>query len=188
MLRINDIAFAVDTQRSEFFAFIPQEPPGKQPPGRLCWSLQIYCMDKEDDGGFWTPYLETNDMTFDLWDWRRIEGQTVDEGEKGPTAYLHTPEPQKTSGNSIRFISRRGNLFTIEWECCADVCWDVDHSTGLPLRLNIEIAFGGVHIWWVKADAKGLAEAKELVGRHFDLACLEEPQIAGPHHIVFPPW
>ena len=188
MLRINDIAFEVDRQRSELFAYIPQEPPGKQSPGRLCWSLQIYCIDKEYAGGFWTPYLETNDMTFDLRDWRMIEGQTVsNEGEEGLTAYLHTPEPQKTSGNSIGFVSRRDNLFTIEWECSADVCWDVAHSSGLPLRLSTEIAFDGVHIWWVKADAKGLAEVKELVGRHFDLACLEEPQIAGPYHIVFPP-
>ena len=188
MLRIQDIAFEVDGQRSEFFAYIPQEPPGKQSPGRLCWSLQIYCMDKEDARGFGTPYLETNDMTFDSRDWRMIEGQTArNEGGAGLTAYLHTPEPRKTSGNSIFFVSRRDNLFTVEWECSADVCWDVEHSSGLPLRLDIEMAFNGVHIWWVKADAKGLTEVKELVGRHFDLASLEEPQIAGPHHIVFPP-
>jgi hypothetical protein len=50
-------------------------------------------------------------------------------------------------------------------------------SSGLPLRLDLEMAFNGVHIWWVKADAKGLAEVKELVGPPFDLACLEEPQM-----------
>jgi hypothetical protein len=117
-----------------------------------------------------------------------IEGQTVSNaGGDELTAYLYTPEPQNTSDNSICFVSRRGNLFTIGWECSSNVCWDVEDSSALPLRLNIEIAFNGVHIWWVKADAKGLAEVKELVGRHFDLACLEEPEIVGPYHIVFPP-
>jgi hypothetical protein len=32
-----------------------------------------------------------------------------------------------------------------------------------------------------------LVAARELVGRHFDLACLQEPAVAGPYHIVFPP-
>jgi len=228
MLQIGDRVFEVDKQRSEFSAYIPQEPPGQQSPGRLSWSLEIRCVDKEDDAdkegdlGFSTPYLETHDVTFDVRDWRKIEGQTIRNRDvapwnpvgagykpapmmawrrakiaklndatlfkqQGPTAYLYTPEPLRTSGDSIFFASRRGNLFTVEWECSAGVCWDVDHSSDLPLRLNTELAFNGVHIWWVKADAQGLAIVKELVGRNFDLACLEEPQIAGPSHIVFAP-
>jgi len=143
--------------------------------------------DKEGDLGFSTPYLETHDVTFDVRDWRKIEGQTIRNRDvapwnpvgagykpapmmawrrakiaklndatlfkqQGPTAYLYTPEPLRTSGDSIFFASRRGNLFTVEWECSAGVCWDVDHSSDLPLRLNTELAFNGVHIWWVKAD------------------------------------
>ncbi len=188
MLRIKDIAFEVDKRRSEFFAYIPQEPPGQQSSGRLCWSLEVYCVEKEYERGFCPPCLYANEMTFDVRDWRMIEGKTVqNEGDEGLASYLGVQESTRTSNNSIRFVSRRDNLFRIEWECLADVFWDDDYSSGLPLRLNTEIVFNGVHIWWVKAGSQGLAEVKELVGRHFDLACLEEPQIAGPYHIVFPP-
>jgi len=94
---------------------------------------------------------------------------------------------ERTANNLIRFISRQGELFTVEWDCQALILSDAEDSARLPLRLDAEIAFKGVHIWWVKADAAGLAVARELVGRHIDLTCLQEPQIAGPYHIVFPP-
>jgi hypothetical protein len=188
MLRIKDLAFEIDQQRSEFFAYIPQEPPGQQSSGRLCWSLEVYCVEKENERGFETPCLYVNDMIFDVRDWRMIEGKTVqNEGDDGLAAYLCVHESVRTSSNSIRFVSRRDNLFRIEWECLADANWDDDYSSGLPLRLNTEIAFVGVCIWWIKADDQGLATAKELVGRHFDLDCLQEPEIAGPYHIVLPP-
>ncbi len=88
-----------------------------------------------------------------------IEGKTVqNEGNEGLAAYLGAQESTRTSNNSIRFVSRRDNLFRIEWECFADAYWDDDYSSGLPLRLNTEIVFNGVHIWWVKADSQGLAE------------------------------
>jgi hypothetical protein len=117
-----------------------------------------------------------------------IQGKTVrDEGSEGLAAYLGVEESMKTSNNSIRFVSRRETVFNIEWQCLAGPYWADDYSSGLPLQLNAEIAFNGVHIWWVKGDAHGLAEAKKLVGRHFDLACLQDPRIAGPYQIVFPP-
>ena len=187
-LRIKDVVCEVDKQRSEFFAYIPQEPPGQQSPGRLHWSLEVYCVEKDNERGFFPPCLYANEMTFDVKDWRMIEGKTVqNEGKDGLAAYVGVHESFLTSNNSIRFVSRRDNWFRIEWECLADVYWDDDYSSGLPLRLSTEIAFVGVCIWWIKADDQGLATAKELVGRHFDLACLEEPQIAGPYHIVFLP-
>jgi hypothetical protein len=187
MLWLKDTAFEVDRQRSEFFAYIPQEPPGHPSPGRLRWALEIYCVDKEYERGISAPYLNSNELAFDVGDWRMIEGQTVrDEGGKGLAAYLYVREPERTSDNSIRFLARRGNLFTIGWECLADVFWDDEYSSGLPLRLSTEIAFHGVHVWWLKADDQGLTTAKELVGRHFDLDCLQEPEVAGPYHIVFP--
>ena len=188
MLRIKDIDFEIDKQRSELLAYIPQEAPGYQLPWRLCWSLDVYCVDKEYERGFWTPYLYANEITFDVRDWRMIEGQTVrNEGDRGLAAYLYGQEHERTTDNLIRFVSRCGNLFTIDWECLADVYWDDAYSSRSPLRLNTEIAFNGVHIWWVKANIQGLATVREMVGRHFDLACLEEPEIAGPYHIVFPP-
>ena len=188
MLRIKDMAFEVDSQRSEFFAYIPQEPPGVQSPGRLRWSLEVRCVDMEYERGFGAPYLHANGMRFDVRDWRMIEGRTVrDGGGEGLAAYLYVQADNKTSDNSLRFVSRRSDLFAVEWDCLADVFWDDDYSSGLPLRLDTEIAFGGVHVWWVKADDQGLATAKELVGRHFDLACLQEPETAGPYHIVFTP-
>lgn len=98
ILRIKDLAFEVDHDRSQFFAYVPQEPPG-QPSSR----------------------------------------------------------------------------------------WDEEYSTRLPLQLNTEIVFNGVHTWWLKADAKGQVEARELIGRHFDLTGLEGPQTDSPYHIVFPP-
>ena len=107
-------------------------------------------------------------------------------GTDGLAAHLYVHEGRRTSDNSIRFSSREANLFTIEWECLADPCWDEDYSTRLPLQLNTEIAFNGVHIWW-KADANGLDEARALIGRHFDLACLKGAQTDSPYHIVFPP-
>ncbi len=188
MLRIKDIDFEVDQQRSEFIAYIPQESPGQESPGRLCWSLEVKCVDKETERGFWSPYLYANEMTFDVRDWRMIEGITVrNEGNEGLAAYLCVQEGERTSNNSICFLARRGTLFTIEWECLANIYWDDEYSSGIPLRLNAEIAFDGVHIWWVKADSQGLAAVKEMAGRHLDLACLQEPEIVGPYHIVFPP-
>ena len=38
ILRIEDVAFEVDHDRSQFFAYVPQEPPGQPSSGRLHWS------------------------------------------------------------------------------------------------------------------------------------------------------
>jgi len=51
MLLLKDMAFEVDRQRSEFFRLHPAEPPGHPSPGRLRWSLEIYCVDKEYERG-----------------------------------------------------------------------------------------------------------------------------------------
>jgi hypothetical protein len=188
LLRIKDIAFEVDHQRSEFSAYVPQESPGQQSEGHLNWSLEVYCVEKEYDRDFWPPYLYANQMRLGVQDWQMIEGKAIrDDGDEdlGP-AHLYVQEHYATSCNSISFTARRDNHFAVEWHCLADVFWDDDYSSELPLRLDAEIAFNGVHIWWLNADAQGLEEAKRLVGRHFDLGCLEEPQVAG-HHIIFPP-
>lgn len=187
-LQIRDIAFEVDSQRSVFFASIPQEPPGKESPGLLNWSLEVYCVNKKNERGIAAPFLYANGMVFGVRDWKSIEGHTVqNEGEKGLAAYVDDGQVnERTADNSIRFLARRGNLFTIEWECSAYVVSGETAARWL-LRLQTEIAFDGVHIWWVKADAQGLATVRELVGRNFDLGCLQEPEIAGPYHIVFPP-
>ena len=188
ILKIKDIAFEVDKQRSEFLAYIPQESPGQHSTGHLRWSLEVYCVEKEYERSFLPPCLYANEMRFGVRDWRMIEGTMVqNEGDKGLAAYLGVQESIRTSNNSIRFLSRRENQFRIEWECLADPFWDDDYSHGLPLRLDTDISFIGVHIWWVKADDQGLVTVKELVERHFDLSCLQEPEIAGPYHIVFPP-
>jgi hypothetical protein len=186
--RIKDISFEIDHQKSELLAFIPQESPGEQSEGHLRWSLEVYCVEKEYERSFWPPYLYAQEMRFDIQDWKAIEGRTVlGDGAEELRAFLYVQEHEPTAQNSISFISRRGNFLLVRWECLADVFWDDDYSTALPLRLEAEIPFNGVHIWWLKSDAQGLSEAKKLVGRHFDLDCLEQPQAAGPHHIVFPP-
>jgi len=185
---MKDIDFEVDNQRSEFLAYIPQQPPGEQSPGLLHWSLEVYCVEREYERGFSPPCLYVNEMTFDVRDWRMIEGKTVqNQGDEGLAAYVGVHESFLTSNNSIRFVSRRDNLFVVEWECLADVYLDDDYSSGLPLHLSTEIPFIGVCIWWINADEKGLATAIELVGRHFDLDCLEEPRVAKSYHILFPP-
>lgn len=188
VLRIKDLAFEVDTRTSEFFAYVPQEPPGHPSPGRLRWSFEVRCVEEDHERGLGAPYLHANGLTLDVRDWRTIEGRTVrDGGGERLEAYLYVRVDHRTSDNSLRFVSRRRNLFTVEWECLADVSWDDGYDSGLPLRLDTEVAFDGVHVWWIKADEQGLAAAKELVGRHFDVACLQEPETAGPYHIVLPP-
>jgi hypothetical protein len=189
MLRIEDVAFEIDHEKSEFFAFIPQESPGQESPGRLCWSIGVYCVDKENERGFSAPNLYVNTMAVDVTDWRSMEGQTVQNmGIKGLAAYLDDGYiNERTSDNMIRFLSRQGEWFTVEWKCFARLLSDDDDSSPRPLRLDVELAFQGIHIWWVKADAQGLETAKELVGRQFVLGCLQDPGIAGPYHIVFPP-
>lgn len=186
ILRIRDVAFEVDHDRSQFFAYVPQESPGQPSSGRLHWSIEVYCLERQDGLEFETPSLQADRMTFDVRDWKLLEGRTVRNAE-GLAAHLYVHEGRRTSDNSVRFVSRRANVFTIEWECLADPHWGEDYSTGLPLQLNTEIVFNGVHIWWLKADAKGMGEARELIGRHFDLTCLEGPQTDSPYHIVFPP-
>jgi hypothetical protein len=187
-LRIKDVVFEVDMQRSEFLAYIPQPSPGQQSQGRLHWSLEIYCMESKHKSGFSPPCLYANELTFDVRDWRMIEGKVIqNEGDEGLAAFVGIDESFLTSNNLIRFVSRRENLFRVEWECLADVYWDDDYSSGLPLQLSTEMPFIGVCIWWINADEKGLATAKELVGRHFDLDCLQEPRIVKPYHILFPP-
>ena len=187
-LRIKDLTFEVDYDRSQFFAYVPQEPPGQLSSGRLHWSLEVYCLERQDGLEFEPPSLQANQMTFEVRDWKRLEGRTVrNPGTEGLAAHLYVHEGRRTSDNSIRFASRRANVFTIEWECLADPCWDEDYSTRLPLQLNTEIVFNGVHLWWLKADAKGQDEASELIGRHFDLTCLDSPRTDSPYHIVFPP-
>jgi hypothetical protein len=188
ILRMRDIAFEVDHARSQFFAYVPQESPGQASSGRLHWSLEVYCLERQDGLEFAAPSLQADQMTFDVRDWKLLEGRTVrNAGTEGLVANLYVHEGRRTSDNSIRFVSRGANVFTIEWECLADPCWDEDYSTRLPLQLNAEIVFNGIHIWWLKADAKGVDEARELIGRHFDLTCLEGPRTDSPYHIVFPP-
>src|SRR5439155_8962103 len=109
-------------------------------------------------------------------------------GTEGLAAYLDDGfVNERTANNLIRFLARQGEWFTVEWECLALILSDDGDSSPRPLRLDVEIPFQGVHLWWVKADDQGLVAARELVGRHVDLACLRDPEIAGPYHIVFPP-
>lgn len=189
MLRIQDVTFEVDRQRSEFFAYIPQESPGQESPGRLCWSLGIYCLDTENERGFSAPYLYVNEMTVDVRDWRSIAGKTIQNaGTEELAAYLDDGfVNERTANNSIRFVSRQDGFFAVEWECLVLIFSADGDSSPRPLRLDVEVAFQGMHIWWVKADDQGLVTARELVGRHFDLECLQDPEVDGPYHIVFPP-
>jgi hypothetical protein len=188
-MRIQEIAFDVDHQRSEFIAYVPQEAPGQESPGRLCWSLEVYCVNRENERGLSAPMLYAQELTFDVRDWKEMAGQTVrGEGEAGVAAFLDDGlVNSRTADNRLRFLSRQGALFTIEWECLANFFTDDQAAARLPLQLRTELTFDGVHLWWVKADAEGLVAAREIVGRHLDLAGLQEPEIAGPYHIVFPP-
>jgi hypothetical protein len=188
-LRIKDTDFEVDEQQSEFLAFIPQESPGHEGPWRLRWSIEVRTLAQEFEQAPIAPCLYVQELALDVRDWRSIEGVTVhDRDEARIPAYLADGLiDERTARNSIRFLSRRGNLFTIGWECLGHIFSEHDDPSGLPVRLNTEIAFDGVHIWWVKADAAGLATAKGIVEPHLDLDCLQEPEIAGPYHIVFPP-
>lgn len=161
ILRIKDIAFEVDHGRSQLFAYVPQEPPGQPSSGRLHRSLEIYCLERQDGLEFEPPSLQADQMAFDVRDWKLLEGRTVrNAGTDGLVAHLYVHEGRRTSDNSIRFSFREANLFTIEWECLAAPRWDEDSSTRLALQLNTEIIFNGVHIWWMKADAKGQDEAR----------------------------
>jgi hypothetical protein len=88
-LRIKDIEFEVDHQKSEFVAYIPQESPGIESPGRLHWSIEVNCLEKETERELWTPYLYVNDMKLDVTDWRMIEGLIIrNEGKDGLGACL----------------------------------------------------------------------------------------------------
>ena len=80
VLRIKDLAFEVDTRTSEFFAYVPQEPPGHPSPGRLRWSFEVRCVDGDHERGLGAPYLYANGLTLDVRDWRTIEGRTVRTG------------------------------------------------------------------------------------------------------------
>lgn len=46
ILRINVLAFEVDHDRSQFFAYVPQEPLGQPWSGRLHRSLEVYCLER----------------------------------------------------------------------------------------------------------------------------------------------
>ena len=185
MLRIKDIEFEVDRKRSNLSAYIPQQP--QDPPERLCWSVEINCVEKEYEKGFWTPMLYVNDLNIDVRDWKQVEGVTIDKDDEDVAAYLYVLEHEPTRNNLIRFASRIGNVFTVEWTCLADAYWDDDYSSDLPLQLQSQVLFDGVHISWVEADQAGVALAKEMVARYLDLKHLEEPDVRGPHHIVFRP-
>jgi hypothetical protein len=188
-LRIKDTEFAVSEQRSEFFAFIPQESPGHAGPWRLRWSIQVRTLAQEFDEAPIAPCLYVQELALDVRDWRLLEGVTVhDDGETSVAAYLDDGLiDERAARNSIRFVSSRGRVFTIEWECVGHVFSEHADSSGLPVQLNAELAFDGVHVWWINADAEGLVAAREIVAAHLDLGCLQEPEIAGPYHIVFPP-
>jgi hypothetical protein len=188
-MRIKDVDFEVDQEKSEFLAHIPQESPGHAGPWRLRWSIEVRTRAQEFEQAPIAPCLYVQELVLDVTDWRSLEGVTVHgEGADGVAAYLDDGlVDQTTDRNSIRFVSRRGSLFTIEWECLGHVFSEHGDSSSLPIRLNTELAFDGVHVWWIKADAEGLVAASELVAAHLDLGCLEEPQIVGPYHIMFPP-
>lgn len=186
MLRLKDIVFEVDHRRSSFSAYVPQQP--QDPPERLCWSLDIQCVEKEYDRGFWTPLLYAQNIAFDVRTWQQITGKSLtDEGDDGLQAFLYVQEHERTSSNLLHFLSRQGNLFTVEWSCLAAAYWDDKYSSHLPLQLKTVVEFDGVHLSWVKADRKGLATAKTMVAKYLDLACLQEPEVVGPSHIVFRP-
>jgi hypothetical protein len=189
VLRIKDRAFEVDQSRSELLAYVPQGPPGVESPGYLRWSIEVHCLDQETEQDIAAPGLYANDLNLDLSDWRSLEGTVIQDGDAhGLAAHLGDGLiNERTANNLLRFTSRNGPVFTLEWQCLARLFTLEGDSQPLPLQLNTEIAFNGVHIWWVEADTQGLATARALVGRHFDLTALQEPEIAGPFHIVFPP-
>src|SRR6266487_3144128 len=77
MLQIKNLSFEIDQQRSELLGYIPQEPPGVESPGHLRWSLEVYCVDQENEQGMAAPGLYASEMTLDVRDWRSLEGAVL---------------------------------------------------------------------------------------------------------------
>src|SRR5262245_5852746 len=94
VLRIKDIEFEVDRQRSSVSAYIPQQP--QDPPERLCWSIEVECVEKDYERGFWVPKLYAQDISIKTRDWRRLEGEEVREEGDRLAAYLYVQEHERT--------------------------------------------------------------------------------------------
>src|SRR5262245_41930076 len=110
MLRIGDLTFEVDRQRSELLGFVPQEAPGVASPGRLHWSLEVYCVDQENALGVVAPCLYASDVALDVPDWRLLNSVVLQDGGEPPlVAYLRDVFVDKrTTDNVLRFASRSG--------------------------------------------------------------------------------
>jgi hypothetical protein len=150
--------------------------------------VEINCVEREYEHGFWPPCLYTSNLSIGVRDWKQLETVALGgEESNGVDAHLYVWEHERTRKNVLRFTERTGQTFTLEWSCLADVYWNVEYSSDLSLRLKTRIGFEGVHVSWIKADGQGVAAAKSMVGRYLDMSCLRGPEIRGPHHILFRP-
>ena len=71
---------------------------------------------------------------------------------------------------SAAFFSRDGACFRVQWEC--RVGDSADDSC--PVKIDVHIPFTQVRVLYSQEDKITLEEAKQIVGKRFDLNDLEE--------------
>jgi len=183
VFRLNDdeLACPVNREKSALKAFVADFDTGK-----LLWALDIECQQAKYLDEMVRPKLSIDCMTFDICDWRQLEGQESlfaladieDEfNYGGGNLYLLTHID--VDQNRIRFTRRVGTVFTIEWTAVTEE----DQS----IEVRTEVPFIGVEVQ-KPATAETFVWAKALLAQSLDLACLGEPETPhGPAWFRFPP-
>ena len=145
----------------------------------ITWQIEIKCT-RAYVPQYWAPASLSGPPFEFAGDWRELVGRTfrIDYDE----SQLHPISPDNASNiyvgwhaapnnHVIRFVSRTGNRFLIDWKCAARESAD---DIPKPIRVHAEIPFKSVTIY--SERGMRIREAQALLKHHFGSTEFGEPK------------
>jgi hypothetical protein len=172
-LRYLGIDFEVDPKLSALRAYLNPQCDG------IGWALEIECTRQYVPQHMQPAHLEGPPFGWNK-PWRELTGQTVRVAFKNEDYHPILPNNPGNiyvgwhafpNNHRIRFLSRQGNRFQIDWKCEAtEGEWD----PGSPVRVLSDITFFEAVVW--SDQSLSVTQAKELLSRYFDPADFQKPK------------
>lgn len=196
------VNFSVDLARSFIEGIIVADAPGG-----VHWDITIECQealvpprpeDVDEDDPDYAGYpedctLELSGLTFPLAGWRELSGKASEVSFAADEVHPILPDNPGNfyfdschhvpNDNRVRFGSREGVWFGVEWECVA--CADAEDE-GKRIVVKTRLPLRQFQVWFREPSSSSLEAAKQLALRFARPEDLGEPTQRSPQWVVVP--
>jgi hypothetical protein len=196
------VNFPVDHARSFIEGVIVADEPDA-----VLWDITIECNealvpprpeDKHEDDPDYAGYpedcnLELSGLTFPLAGWRELSGKASEVSFVADEVHPILPDNPGNfyfdschhvpNDNRVRFGSRAGVWFAVEWECVARAYAE---DEGSRIAVNTRLPLRQFQVWFREPGSVSLEVAKQLVLRFAQPGDIGEPVQRTPQWVVVP--